>query len=203
MATYALEFLILTVMRANAVLGAQFDEIDFDNKVWTVPAARMKKRTEPFRVPLSSAAMAIVEKMLAIRKNELVFPSPFPSRSRNGGIHINMLVRLIERLGDWRDEKGRRITAHGFRATFGGWADEVGGYPDNLIEMALGHKIASKTKRPYRREDMLERRRLMLQAFAHYCDGVTVTADVIPLRAGGSVIDRAQATKNCASDASI
>jgi hypothetical protein len=73
--------------------------------------------------------------------------------------------------------------SHGFRATLGGWADEVGGYPDNLIEMALAHKIGSKTKRAYRREDMLDRRRPMMQAFADYCDGVTVTANVIPLRA--------------------
>jgi integrase len=88
-----------------------------------------------------------------------------------------MLRRVLSAMGH------DGLTVHGFRATFRTWADDCTNYPDNVKEMALAHAVGNETKKAYARSDLLEKRRRLMDAWADYCAGVAITADVIPMRA--------------------
>jgi integrase len=183
----ALEFVILTAARRKEVTEARWEEINFAMKIWTVPARRMKAEREQ-RVPLSPAAIALLEEMQAFHKspslrqrwqrgadrcNEFIFPGIW----RRGGVNGDMLRRVLSAMGH------DGLTVHGFRATFRTWADDCTNYPDNVKEMALAHAVGNETKKAYARSDLLEKRRRLMDAWADYCAGVAITADVIPMRA--------------------
>ena len=155
----ALEFLVLTAARSGEVRGATWAEIDMDAKVWTVPAERMKAGKE-HRVPLSDAAIKLLEAMPHIEGTDLVFPAP-----RGGQLSDMSLTALTRRM---------KLDAvpHGFRSTFRDWVFERTDYPRDLAEAALAHALESKVEAAYRRGDALERRRAMMQAWANYCEGV-------------------------------
>jgi integrase len=160
----ALEFLILTAGRAGEVLGATWDEIDSEAKVWVIPAARMKAGRE-HRVPLSGRAMEIVERMAEIRTGDLVFPG-----RRRRPLSNPSLARLCPALA----------TAHGFRSAFRDWAGDCTGFPRELAEAALAHVAGDATERAYRRGDALEKRRELMEAWAKYLEAGK-GAKVIPL----------------------
>jgi integrase len=173
-AATALEFLILTNARTDAVLKAQWKELDLGEAVWTVPLASLKDRrhrTEPFRVPLSARAVDIAKSMEKGRVSSFVFPG----HVRNKPLSNMALLTLLKRMnaGDseaWTDpSSGRPITAHGFRATFRTWAEEVATFPHAVIEQAMGHQVGGQVERAYRRTDVLEQRRKLLDAWAAYC----------------------------------
>jgi integrase len=168
----ALEVLILTNVRTDAVLKATWDQLDLDAALWTIPLASLKDaehRTEPFRVPLSPRAVEIAREMERARISHYLFPSM-------GGGHLsNMsLLTLLKRMSSgarkWLDKDGRPITAHGFRATFKTWAEEVATVPHVVVEQAMGHQVGSKVERAYRRTDLLEKRRELMDAWANYCE---------------------------------
>jgi integrase len=142
----ALEFLILTAGRAGEVLGATWDEIDFDAKVWVIPASRMKSGHE-HRVPLSSRAVEIVERMAEIRTGHLGRPL--------SGVTLAALVT--------------GATVHGFRSSFRDWAGEETSFPREIAEQALAHAAGDATERAYRRGDALEKRRALMESWASYC----------------------------------
>jgi integrase len=180
----ALEFLILTNVRTDAVLKATWDQFDLDAALWTIPLASLKDRdhrAEPFRVPLSSRAAAIVREVEKVRLSRVVFPGM-------GGGHLsNMaLLTLLKRMNSgarkWLDRDGRPITAHGFRATFKTWAEEVATVPHVVVEQAMGHQVGSKVERAYRRTDLLEKRRVLMEAWANYFEPREVADNVTPLR---------------------
>ena len=180
----ALEFLILMNVRTDAVLKATWDQFDLDAALWTIPLASLKDRehrTEPFRVPLSPRAVEIVREMESARISHYVFPSM-------GGGHLsNMsLLTLLKRMSSgarkWLDKDGRPITAHGFRATFKTWAEEVATVPHVVVEQAMGHQVGSKVERAYRRTDLLEKRRELMNAWANYCEPREAAGNVTPLR---------------------
>jgi integrase len=173
-AARALEFAILTAARTGEVIGAKWDEIDMDAKTWTIPAGRMKGGRE-HRVPLSPAAAVLVEKMKASRTGEFVFPSLRADRPLS---NMAMLVLL-------RRMKREDVTVHGFRSTFRDWAAEQTAFPSEVVEMALAHAVGNKVEAAYRRGDLFEKRRKLMDAWAGYCAAPAPAGKVVAIRAGG------------------
>jgi integrase len=153
----ALEFVILTAARTSEVLLATWDEIDFTSRMWIVSAQRMKGGKE-HRVPLSARAIAVLKEMEAIRQNELVFPG-FKRGRPLSDMGLLMLLREL-RPG---------ITTHGFRSTFKDWAAEMTNTPNFVSEAALAHIIADKVEAAYRRTDLFEKRRKLMDSWSRYC----------------------------------
>ncbi len=156
-AARALEFAILTATRSGEVLGAQWDEIDTEKKVWAIPAARMKAGRE-HRVPLSPRAMEIVKAMATMGTEGYLFPGPKP-KTPLSSMAMAMLLRRMK----------AQITVHGFRSTFRDWASETTGFSHEVCEMALAHTIANKAEAAYRRGDLFDKRRKLMEAWAAYC----------------------------------
>lgn len=157
-----LVFLILTASRSAMVLGACWDEIDFDEKVWTVPGQRMKDRDE-HRVPLSQAALDVLESAKAFRtESPYIFPGAKAGRPLSG-MAFEMLLRRAK----------LDVTPHGFRSSFRDWAGDETDFAREVAEAALAHVIGDESERAYRRGDALEKRRALMEAWAEYC-GETV-----------------------------
>ena len=168
----ALEFAILTAARTGEVIGARWLELDVEAKVWTVPASRMKSNRE-HRVPLSPEALAVLSKL---DKGE---PADHVFAGRSGGSLSNMaLLMLLRRMGHVA------LTAHGFRSTFRDWAAERTDFQAEVAESALGHVVGDKVELAYRRGDFFEKRRKLMDAWAHFCGrgAAEMSATVIPLR---------------------
>jgi integrase len=152
----ALEFTILTAARTGEVVGAKWDEIDDDNKVWTVPADRMKAGVE-HQVPLSDRALAILKDIP--RDGDFIFVGMKPTEGLSNMSMLAMLKRM-----DRTD-----LTTHGFRSTFRDWAAETTEFPNELVEMALAHTIRNKAEAAYRRGNLLERRRVLMDGWSDFC----------------------------------
>jgi integrase len=168
----ALEFAVLTCARTNEVRGGTWDEIDFEQKVWTVPAARMKAHKE-HRVPLSDAALKLLKSLPVEDGN----PYVFIGSQRGAGLSHGAMLVLMGRL---RTD----ATVHGFRSTFRTWAGEQTHYPVDVIEMCLAHNVGSTTERAYARTTLFERRRKLMETWAAFCSSKPVkTGDVVTLRA--------------------
>jgi integrase len=177
----AFEFLILTAARTSEVLGARWDEIDLQNATWTVPASRIKAAKE-HRVPLSEPATRILRQMAEVREDNLVFPGPTKGKSLSSMALLAVLGRM-----------GRRdITAHGFRSTFRDWTAERTNFPREVAEMALAHTIANKVEAAYRRGDLFEKRRKLMDAWARHCEQRAT---------GGEVLEFLAPTTNAPSNA--
>lgn len=168
----ALEFAILTAARTNEVIGARWDEINLADRLWTIPAERMKGGRE-HRVPLSAPALAIVDNMAAIRSGEFVFPG-----GKEGRPLSNMGFLMLPR-GMGHGE----LTAHGFRSTFRDWAAERTGFPAEVAEMALAHAVSDKVEAAYRRGDLFQKRRQLAEAWAKFCATPAPAGQIMPMRA--------------------
>ena len=131
-----LELIVLTGVRLDEAREATWDEIDFDNRVWMIPAARMKKSDRDHRVPLSAAAIAVLEDMHAIRQSDYVFPGSYHGKA----IGKNMPLRLLNQI------TGTSATVHGFRSSFRDWAAERTSFPREVAEMALAHAIPTQSR---------------------------------------------------------
>lgn len=167
-----LAFAILTASRSVEARGARLDEIDFKTKVWTVPPSRMKRSRE-HRVPLSSEALALIERLP--RTGEYLF-------AINGNKPIvGMSLRKA-----LRRHAGDAFTVHGFRSAFRDWGSERSGAPRELLEVALSHHLGSAVEQAYARSDMLERRRAIMEQWARHCATPTGPGSekVVPLRGG-------------------
>jgi integrase len=171
-AARALEFAILTAARTGEVLGARWDEVGLQAKVWTVPASRMKGGRE-HRVPLSPPAISVLKEMQTRHHCDLVFPG-----NRRGKSLSNMAMLMVLRRMDRAD-----LTAHGFRSTFRDWAAECTNFPREVAEAALAHLVGDKVEAAYRRGDLFEKRRRLMDAWAAYCQA-TCNNDgrVVPLK---------------------
>ena len=169
LAAVALELCILTAARSGELLGMRWDEIDFQNAVWSLPAGRMKAgRTH--RVPLSTRAVAILRKLEKSKRGAFVFAGRAPDRPLSS-MAMDMLRRRMN----------VDATVHGFRSSFRDWAGNETGYPRELIETALAHVIGDKAEQAYRRSDALEKRRQLMEAWASYCAADPVQK-VVPFR---------------------
>ena len=163
-AARALEFAILTATRSGEVRGARWEEFDLDAGTWTVPGVRMKAGKE-HRVPLSEKALAIVRDQYATSFCEYVFPSshlPKPGDARDGKPLSDMALSAVLR------RMGVEAVPHGFRSTFRDWAAEQTNVPNEVAEMALAHVVGNKVEAAYRRGDLFEKRRQLMQDWADY-----------------------------------
>jgi integrase len=170
-AAMAMELLILTAARSGEILGMKWTEIDFDKKLWTVPANRMKAGRE-HRVPLSARAIAILRKLEKLKLSEFVFAG----QQRNKPLS-NMAMEMVLRRMKIED-----ATVHGFRSSFRDWAGNVSSFPREITETALAHVIGDKAEQAYRRGDALEKRRKLMDAWANYCEPRT-KINVLAIRA--------------------
>lgn len=163
----ALEAAILTAARSGEVRGATWEEIDLEAGLWTVPAARMKAG-KPHVVPLSPPALRVFGRAAELRTAgaQYVF-----SGARGDKPMSDMTLMKVLR------DMGKGVTAHGFRSSFRDWVSETTSFGGDLAEAALAHAIENKTEAAYRRGNLLEKRRKLMDAWGAYCD-----------RAGGNVM---------------
>lgn len=177
MGSRALEFVALTAARSQEVRGARWDEIDLNTLMWIVPGERMKMGRE-HRVPLSADAVALLKALPRFDKNPLVFPAP-----RGGEMSDMTLSAAMKRLhaaevtagsGGFIDRVSKRpAVPHGLRSTFRDWVAEETRFPGDMAEVALAHRIGNAVEASYRRGDMVEKRRAMMNAWAGYLSNTT------------------------------
>ena len=151
-----LRFVILTACRTNEAIEARWSEIDRPGSIWKIPAERMKM-AQDHHVPLSDAALAVLDKMRDGSRGELIFPNP-----AGGTFSENGMLAVLDRRGYGS------VTVHGFRSTFATWAEETTDFPDGVREAALAHKYKSETTAAYQRGQKLEKRRKLMQDWADY-----------------------------------
>ena len=161
MGRLALEALVLTAARSGEVRGATWSELDLGGALWSIPAERMKGN-RPHLIPLSPAAVAVFRRALALRTGDaaLVFPGLVKGKPISDAT-MGKVLRVM----------GSTAKPHGFRSSFKDWCGEVAGFPNELSEAALAHAIGNKSEAAYRRGTLLDRRRVMMSAWAGYCEG--------------------------------
>jgi len=178
----ALQFTILTAARTTEVIGARWPEIDLKEKVWTVPPERMKARRAgdaPHRVPLSNAACAILRSLPTEEGN----PYLFIGGNEGEGLTNAAMLELTKEMAYPSTTEGKIAVPHGFRSTFKDWCSEETSHPNTVSEMALAHIIKNETEAAYRRGDMLERRRVLMEDWASFATGGLADSKVVPIRA--------------------
>jgi integrase len=165
-AAKALRFLIFTVGRTNEILGARWSEIDSTLAIWRIPAERMKMG-ESHSVPLSAAALSVLDEMRNGSQSDLIFPN-------DGDEHFSDMAMLavLKRMNYCH------VTVHGFRATFATWAEECTDYPDGVREAALAHKYKNETMAAYQRGEKLEKRRTLMNDWSMYVTSLSRRVDV-------------------------
>ena len=171
MAAKALMFTCLTGSRTSEVLNMRWEEVDFENRLWTCPPERMKGG-EVHRVPLSDEMVAILEPLQAM-KSEYVFEG----QKRHNSLSNMSMLMLLRRM------KVEGVTVHGFRATFRVWAAEVANVPYDVAEMSLAHRVGSEVERAYQRSDLLDKRRTLMERWSNFVTGTS--GSVIDLASGG------------------
>ena len=172
-----LEFLILNAARPGEVLGATWAEVDLEKAIWTIPADRMKADKE-HRVPLSESVLDVLRKMQDAAVSQFVFPGS----QRDKPLSNMAFLQLLKRMGK------SDLTAHGFRSTFRDWAAEQTAYPRDVAELALAHSIGDKVEAAYRRGDLFEKRRNLMDAWAGYCSTIQENVGkVIPIRGADGI----------------
>ncbi len=201
LAPLALRLCILTAVRSGETRGARWSEISFDGgAAWTIPGERMKARksanVQPHRVPLSPAAVAVLlrayametgqaavldtlPKLAALRGNALVFPSSKPGTALSD-MALSAVMRRMNAdrpagvPAPWRDGDGREAVPHGWRATFRTWVDDTRPEDAEAAEKALAHQEPSRVAGAYRRSDLMDRRRPLMNAWGEHCAGQAV-----------------------------
>ena len=173
----ALEFIILTGVRTGDVIGQgrddappmRWEHVDMDNRLWTIPKT---KNGQEHRVPLSAAALAVLEQMRPLHDASGIV---FPGLKRGAPLSNGAMLRVLDRMG-------RDLTTHGFRATFKTWASERTNFAREVIEACLTHTISDELEKAYRRGDFLDKRTRLMAAWADFCQqapaaaGTTVVA---------------------------
>jgi integrase len=172
----ALLFKILTNTRSGEAVGARWSEIDLRDKVWTLPGDRTKNG-KPFRVPLSQPSLDLLASLPREAGSDVVFLG----NTRERPSSTRSLLSLVERMN---------VTGnvHGLRSTFADWAHERSGAENMVIELCLGHTVGSAVERAYRRTDLMEKRRKLMEHWSDFCiSGEPAILDenvVVPLRSG-------------------
>ena len=179
-AARALELAILTAARTGEIIGMRWGEVDFENRVWTVPGSRMKAGIS-HRVPLSAPAIALLESMAqpptGMRsiygmpngdKGQLVFRRP---GRRPGPLRSDAMLALVE-----------GATVHGMRSAFRNWCADVAQAPREIAEACLAHATGSAVGQAYLRTDVIERRRKLMESWGQFCM-VRYVENVIAIRA--------------------
>lgn len=188
MGRFALEFALLTATRSQEVRGARWDELDLEKGIWTIPAQRMKKERE-HRIPLSDGALKLLSSIPLFEGSELVFPAP-----RGGMLSDMTLSAGMKRLNEadlketgigFVDRASRRpAVPHGLRSTFRDWVAEHTCFQGEMAEVALAHKVSNTVEAAYRRGDMIEKRRTMMQAWSDFVNSKAAGDNVVDFLAG-------------------
>jgi integrase len=132
----------------------------------------MKKGDREHRIPLSAPAVAVLERLARVRESEFVFPG-----TQRAVLSDMSMIAVLKRMG--RDD----LTVHGFRSSFRDWAAERTNFPNEMLEMALAHAVGDKVEAAYRRGDMFDKRRKLMNAWAAYCaKSAAPISEVVPLR---------------------
>ncbi|WP_010184842.1 tyrosine-type recombinase/integrase [Sphingomonas sp. PAMC 26605] len=160
-AARALEFAILTAARTGEIIGMTWGEVDFESRLWTIPALRMKAEAE-HSVPLTDRAVALLNTLRPknLEPHRLVFPA-----QRGGKLSNMAMSMLLRRMGI------EGVTVHGFRSSFRDWAGEETNFERETVEMALAHTVGNKAERAYRRGRALAKRRALMDAWQDHCCG--------------------------------
>jgi integrase len=166
----ALELAVLTATRASEVVGVRWDEVDFDQRTWTISAARMKSGKE-HKIPLSTRAAELLRGLHAVRSSAFVFPGR-PGK----GISTAAMLKTLAAMG--RSD----LTVHGFRSSFRDWAAEQTSYASEVVEKALAHAISNAVEAAYRRGDLFEKRARLMTAWGDYCAQTPTSDVVVPIR---------------------
>jgi integrase len=164
LAARMVEFCVLTAARSGEVRGARWNEIDLDAATWTIPGNRMKAGKE-HRVPLAPAAVELLQALP--REGDQVFTAP-----RRGQFTDTALTKVLRRMKV-------EATIHGMRSSFRDWAGETTGYPREVIEHALAHRLKDKAEAAYARGTLFDKRRELMQAWADYLDTVRSASDKV------------------------
>jgi integrase len=158
----ALEFLILTAARTGDVIGAIWSEIDFAERLWIVPGARVKSKKGTLRrdhvVPLCDRAIELLNGLP--RDADFIFIGSQVARPMSPAVMIRLTKEMT----------GDEVTVHGFRSAFRDWGAEQTNYPNEMLEMALAHTVSNKVEAAYRRGDQREKRRQLMADWAVYCE---------------------------------
>jgi integrase len=167
----ALEWTILTAVRSDNTFAATWPEIDFEKKVWVIPSARMKADAD-HRVPLTDRLVEILAKMDS--NTTFIFSGENPKKK----LPHEKMLKVLKALRPG-------LTVHGFRSTFKDWASEQTAYANEVSEMALAHTVGDKVENAYRRTDLFEKRRRLMEDWAAYCASQKSSArNVTPIRIG-------------------
>ncbi len=189
-AAFALQFTILTAARTGETIGARWSEIDLASAVWSIPAARMKMN-RPHRVPLNSAAMEVLEAVRPLRNSEDSDGWVFPGGRRDAALSNMSMLMLLRRMNPhdagapakWRDEvSGDPISVHGFRSTFRDWVSECTNHSREVAEQALAHVLPDAVEAAYRRGDLMEKRRRLMNDWGEFCSHPSRHGEVVQLR---------------------
>lgn len=171
-ASLALQFLCLNASRSQEIRKATWAEIDFDARMWTIPAEHMKMKRQ-HRVPLSSAAIELLSRVPRLVGSELIFPGAKGQSMSDMTLsavmrRLNEAEKAAKRLPFLDAQSGRPVVPHGLRSTFRDWAAERTDYPSKMAELALAHDVGSAVEKAYRRSDMVEKRRQMMEDWAAF-----------------------------------
>ena len=167
MSANALRMTCLCGLRTGEVLGARWEEFDFEARLWTVPAERMKAG-DAHRVPLTGEMLAIIEPLKAMASDYV-----FEGQKRHQPLSNMSMLMLLRRM------KVEGVTVHGFRSTFRDWASDVAKAPREVAEMSLAHKVGNAVEQAYARSDLLEKRRALMERWSVFLiggDGKVVNA---------------------------
>jgi integrase len=159
----AVEFLVLTAVRSGSVRQAEWSEIDFERKLWTIPAEHTKAKQE-HRVPLTPQAIKLLKSLPRFVGSNIVFPSP--TGKALSDMALSQLMRRMQKSGELTVE----AVPHGFRSTFRDWAAEQTAYPDEIRKAASGHTVGDAVKEAYQRTDLLEKRRHLMVGWSNFLD---------------------------------
>ena len=164
-------FLVLTAARSGEARGATWSEIDFETKEWRIPAIRMKAGIE-HRVPLSDAALAVLEQAQILRDgSDLIFPS---SVKRGRPLSDMALTKVLRTTG-----LAKLTTIHGLRSSYRDFASEQTNAAHAVMELSLAHKVGSAVEQAYARSDLLAKRRRLAESWTAFITGAN--AEVVQL----------------------
>ena len=166
----ALEFTILTAARTGEIIGAKRNEANTAEKLWTVPAERMKAGKE-HRVPLSGRALTILRDVTALQTGDDAFI--FGGGKQGKPLSNMTMAAVLHRMGY------ANVTVHGFRSTFRDWAAERTNFPNEVVEMALAHAVSNRVEAAYRRGDLFEKRRRLMAEWSTFCNTATTASATV------------------------
>jgi integrase len=170
----AIEFLILTAARSGEVRGAVWSEFNLEDQIWLIPAERMKGG-RAHRVPLSGRTIEILGRMDSFRRTSEADEYVFEGQKQGRPLSDMTLTMPIRRAK-------LPITIHGFRSAFRDWCAEATATPREVAEACLAHVVRNAVEAAYARTDHLDRRRVVMDAWAAYCTGADQDGKVVSIK---------------------